>query len=137
MVLGHQVVNGFVKQSGVGERVTDSAPFFWRSGAQSVIHERRGLIWIELVKIADGLLSNLGGRIVKGFSNFAKSCVIRFKSGRSPAAMFHQLFSRTAQSRHVFSPAIVAFDHSISAPAASARGALGSTNTASDSGSAC
>ena len=58
MILSHQIVDGFVQQTRIGERAADAAAFFRGAGAQRVVHERRRLIGIDFVKIANGFLTH-------------------------------------------------------------------------------
>ena len=60
VVLGHQVVDRFVEQTGVGERSADSPAFFRRSRTQGVVDVCGGAIRIEFVEIANGFFADFG-----------------------------------------------------------------------------
>ena len=65
VILRHQVVDGLVQQTRIGEGAADAAAFFRRAIAQRIVHECGSPIGIHLVKITNGFLTHCGRRIVK------------------------------------------------------------------------
>ena len=75
VILGHQIVDGFVQQTGVCKCTADSATLLGRAIAQRVVDECRCLIRIHVVKIANGFLSHCGRRIVQQLRDLFKGAV--------------------------------------------------------------
>jgi hypothetical protein len=109
VILGHQVVDGFVQQPESARRCRCAA-LFRRSVAQRIVHERRRLIGIHLIKIADRFLSHCGRRIVQQFRDLfersSRSLVFARRCASSCAACRKVAMSLLHRSSSLRAPAL-------------------------------
>ena len=100
VILGHEIVNGFVQQTRIGEGAADAAAFFRRAIAQRIVDERRCLIGIDVVKIADGLLAHGRCRVIEQASDL-------IERGGSSVTALGEILGRLTKSCDVAAPPLI------------------------------
>ena len=78
VVLGHQVVDGFVQQARIGEGAANTPALFGRAVAERIVHECRGLIGIHCIQITDSFLAYGWRRIVKQSGDLSEGANLWF-----------------------------------------------------------